>query len=64
MLQVHPIQPFLPSSPIKKSQILYEAENAVGRGVYFISNVKERTHIFFDNTAPPIVVDVEEYRNG
>jgi hypothetical protein len=60
MLQVHPIQPFLPSSPL--SQILYEAENAVGRGV--ISNVKERTHIFFDNTALSIVVYVEEHRNG
>jgi signal transduction histidine kinase len=53
-----------PTSPGKKSEILYGVENAVGRGVYFMANVKERMDICFDHTAPSIVVEVEEYRNG
>jgi two-component system, OmpR family, sensor histidine kinase VicK len=59
------IQPLPPSSSInKKSEILYGVENAVGRGVYFMSNVKQTMDIFFDHRAPSIVVDVEEYTNG
>src|SRR5919106_5748914 len=53
-----------PSSHINKSEILYGVENAVGRGVYFMSNVKQRMDIFFDYRAPSIVVDIAEYRNG
>src|ERR671911_1399850 len=53
-----------PSAHINKSEILYGVENAVGRGVYFMSNVKQRMDIFFDHRAPSIVVDVEEYRKG
>jgi two-component system, OmpR family, sensor histidine kinase VicK len=48
----------------KKSEILYGIEKAVGRGVYFMSNVKERMDICFDHNAPSIVVKVREYRNG
>jgi len=47
-----------------KSEILYGPENAVGRGVQFMHNVKERMDIFFDHRAPSIVVDIEEYRKG
>jgi nitrogen-specific signal transduction histidine kinase len=62
---VSSIPSFPPSSPsISKSEILYGVENAVGRGVYFMSNVKQKMDIFFDHKAPSIVVDVEEYRNG
>jgi two-component system, OmpR family, sensor histidine kinase VicK len=53
-----------PSSQHNKSEILYGVENAVGRGIYFMSNVKKRMDIFFDHHAPSIVVDIEEYRNG
>src|ERR687898_1792819 len=53
-----------PSSHTNKSEILYGVENAVGRGVYFMSNVKLRMDIFFDYRAPSIVVDIAEYRNG
>ncbi len=53
-----------PSSGINKSEILYGVENAVGRGVYFMSNVRQRMDIFFDHRAPSIVVDIAEYRNG
>src|SRR5918999_955227 len=58
------IPPLPPSSHINKSEILYGVENAVGRGVYFMSNVKQRMDIFFDYRAPSIVVDIAEYRNG
>jgi two-component system, OmpR family, sensor histidine kinase VicK len=50
--------------PQRSSEILYGAENVVGRGVQFMRNVKKRMDIFFDHRAPSIVVDIEEYRNG
>lgn len=50
--------------PTGKSEILYGVENAMERGVYFISNAKEKMDIFFDHRAPSIVVGFEEYRNG
>lgn len=58
------IPPLPPSSHLNKSEILYGVENAVGRGVYFMSNVKQRMDIFFDRHAPSIVVEVREYRDG
>jgi nitrogen-specific signal transduction histidine kinase len=48
----------------RSSEILYGAENAVGRGVQFMLNVKKNMNIYFDHRAPSIVVDIEEYRNG
>ncbi|MGH9977145.1 MAG: ATP-binding protein [Nitrososphaeraceae archaeon] len=57
------IQAFPPVKD-KKSEVLYGVEKAVGRGIYFMDNVKERMDIFFDKKAPSIVVDVKEYRNG
>jgi two-component system, OmpR family, sensor histidine kinase VicK len=33
--------------PTGKSEILYGVENAMERGVYFISNAKEKMDIFF-----------------
>ena len=51
-------------NPQRISEILYGAENAVGRGVQFMRNVKKNMDIFFDHRAPSIVVDIEEYRNG
>jgi len=62
ILTIHPLPPS--NSPEKSSEILYGVENAVGRGVYFMSNVKERMDIYFDHRAPSIVVEVAEYRNG
>jgi two-component system sensor histidine kinase VicK len=50
--------------PTGKSEILYGVENAMERGVYFISNAKEKMDIFFDHRAPSMVVGSEEYRNG
>jgi len=53
-----------PPTKDKSSEILYGIEKAVGRGVYFMSNVRERMDIFFDKNAPSIVVDVSEYKDG
>ncbi|MFL6316023.1 MAG: ATP-binding protein [Nitrososphaeraceae archaeon] len=61
-MTIHPLPPS--SSPEKRSEILYGIDNAVGRGVYFMSNVKKRMDIYFDYSAPSIVVEVQEYRNG
>ena len=59
------INPFPPSSsPEKKSEILYGVENAVGRGIYFMSNVKRGMDIYFDHNGPSIVVEISEYKNG
>ena len=51
-------------NPQRTSEILYGAENAVGRGVQFMQNVKKKMDIFFDHKAPSIVIDIEEYKNG
>ena len=48
----------------KTSEILYGADKAVGRGVQFMQNVREKMDIFFDHKAPSIVIDLEAYRNG
>ena len=56
--------PSYPPIKDKSSEILYGVEKAVGRGVYFMNNVKERMDIFFDKAAPSIVVDIAEYREG
>jgi two-component system, OmpR family, sensor histidine kinase VicK len=48
----------------QKSEILYGGENAVGKGVQFMQNVKKKMDIFFDHRAPSIVINIEEYRNG
>jgi two-component system, OmpR family, sensor histidine kinase VicK len=59
---IHPLPPS--GSSEKRSEILYGVENAVGRGVYFMSNVKKRLDIYFDHRAPSIVVEIPEYKNG
>jgi signal transduction histidine kinase len=53
-----------PPTKERSSEILYGVEKAVGRGVYFMSNVRERMDIFFDKNAPSIVIDIAEYKHG
>jgi two-component system, OmpR family, sensor histidine kinase VicK len=48
----------------RKTEVLYGADNAVQRGVYFMSNVEKRMDIYFDNRAPSIVINIDEYSNG
>jgi len=47
-----------------KTEILYGAEKAVGRGVEFMANVKKGMDLSYDSRAPSIVIEVPEYRNG
>jgi hypothetical protein len=61
---VKAIPPFHHSSHVNQYEILYGVENAVGRGVYFMSNVKQKMDIFFYHRAPSTVVEVDQYRNG
>jgi two-component system, OmpR family, sensor histidine kinase VicK len=48
----------------RKTEVLYGAGNALQRGVYFMANAKRKMDIWFDNRAPSIVIDVDEYSNG
>jgi two-component system, OmpR family, sensor histidine kinase VicK len=48
----------------RKTEVLYGGDNALQRGVYFMSNVKKKMDIYFDNRAPSIVINIDEYRNG
>jgi signal transduction histidine kinase len=47
-----------------KTEILYGAEKAVGRGVEFMANVRKRMDLSYDGRAPSIVIEVAEYRDG
>ena len=49
---------------VPRTEVLYGAENAVGRGVQFMKNTKETMDILFDSKAPSIVIEIEAYRNG
>ena len=49
---------------VPRTEVLYGAENAVGRGVQFMKNTKEKMDIFFDSKAPSIVIEIDAYRNG
>ena len=48
----------------KNTQILYGAENAVGKGVEFMKNVKHKMDITFDHRVPSIVIEIPQYHNG
>jgi len=48
----------------RKTEVLYGAEDAVKRGVCFMSNVIKRMDICFDNRAPSIVINIDEYGKG
>lgn len=48
----------------KNTQLLYGAENAVGKGVEFMKNVRHRMDITFDHKAPSIVIEIPQYYNG
>ncbi|MDN5866900.1 MAG: hypothetical protein L0H55_05805, partial [Candidatus Nitrosocosmicus sp.] len=48
----------------KNTQLLYGSENAVGKGVEFMKNVKHKMDITFDHRAPSIVIEIPQYYNG
>ena len=45
-------------------KIIYGVEEAVGKGIEFMNNVKKKMDLCYDKNAPSIVLDVEEYKNG
>ena len=45
-------------------QIIYGAKNAVSKGVEFMKNVEKKMDLCFDSSAPSIVLNVNEYKNG
>jgi two-component system, OmpR family, sensor histidine kinase VicK len=47
-----------------KTEVLYGADNAVQRGVFFMSNVRKKMDICFDSKAPSIVISINDYMNG
>jgi signal transduction histidine kinase len=53
-----------PSNVHYKTEILYGAEKAVGRGVEFMANVRKTMDLSYDSRAPSIVIDVPAYRDG
>ena len=55
---------FLLTTSERKTEVLYGAEDAVQRGVYFMSHVKNKMDVCFDKKAPSIVINIAEYRNG
>lgn len=48
----------------KNTQILYGAENAVGKGVEFMKNTINKMDITFDDRAPSIVIKIPQYYDG
>ena len=48
----------------EKTDVLYGVENAVGKGIEFMAEVKQRMDYCYDQNAPSIVVEVDAYRNG
>ena len=45
-------------------QIIYGAKDAVSKGVEFMKNVEKKMDLCFDSSAPSIVLNVSEYKNG
>ena len=47
-----------------KSEILYESDNAIGKGSLFMRNTTTRKDITLDKNAPSIVVQIPAYYEG
>lgn len=48
----------------QKTELLYGVKDAVGRGITFMRNVRNRMDISFDHRAPSIVIELESYKAG
>jgi two-component system, OmpR family, sensor histidine kinase VicK len=54
-----------PKIPENTTEVLYGIENAVGRGVQFMQNVKEKMDLCGDKNGPSIIMEFEEvYKNN
>jgi hypothetical protein len=48
----------------EKAELLYGRENAVGRGVKFIKNVRKGMDLFGDKNGPSIIMEYDLYKNN
>lgn len=48
----------------ERTEILYGAEDAVNRGIKFMSNVKKQMDVCFDSKGLSMVIEIDAYRNG
>lgn len=53
-----------PSKPIKGSEILYDTESTVKRGIYFMRNAKVKMDLFGDKNGPSIIMEYDVYRDN
>lgn len=63
--RIYPASVVFRLSAVKEvTEILNGTENAVRRGVKFMSNVRKSMDLCYDGNAPSIVVDLAEYKEG
>lgn len=63
--RIYPASVVFRLSTLKEvTEVLTGTENAIRRGVNFMSNVRKNMDLCYDANAPSIVVDLAEYRNG
>jgi hypothetical protein len=49
---------------MKSSEILYDTESTVKKGILFMQNAKEKMDLFGDSNGPSIVMEYDVYRNN
>lgn len=53
-----------PSKPIKGSEILYDTESTVKRGIHFMRNAIVKMDLFGDKNGPSIIMEYDVYRDN
>ena len=53
-----------PSKPTKGSEILYDTESTVKRGIHFMQNAKVKMDLFGDKNGPSIIMEYDVYRDN
>jgi two-component system, OmpR family, sensor histidine kinase VicK len=48
----------------EKTELLYGVEAAVGKGVWFMKNVKIGMDLFGEKNGPSIIIEYEVYKNN
>jgi len=49
---------------MKSSEILYDTESTVKKGILFMQNAKEKMDLFGDRNGPSIIMRFDVYRNN
>jgi hypothetical protein len=53
-----------PSKPTTGSEILYDTESTVKRGIHFMQNAKVKMDLFGDKNGPSIIMEYDVYRDN